>query len=300
MVTWLIRAAVSAVVVVVLLAIVPLDSVMAALRRVSPWTWAASAAIFFVGHFLNAVKLRLLIGDGPSLGACVRAQYAGLVANLGLPGLASGDFVRAAYLVPIAGVARMTAASVLDRVIDTATVLVLVAVALPIAGAPPEISDTLWQALLWIGAAAAGVAAIVGIALVMKRTGPAGKLIRGLQQAWAALDSRRPALAGAVVISLGVQVSFVLTNVWLARQAGVGTGLAPWFVAWPLSKLVAVLPISLGGIGVREAALVTLLVPYGAPRDAVLASGFLWQGVLIVTALAGLAVTQLTRPQDHE
>jgi glycosyltransferase 2 family protein len=97
-----------------------------------------------------------------------------------------------------------------------------------------------------------------------------------------------------VAISFVVQSAFVLTNVWLARQVGVETPLVAWFVAWPMSKLIAVLPISLGGIGVREAALVSLLVPYGgAPREAVLASGILWQAVLAVTGLVGLIVTQM-------
>ena len=105
--------------------------------------------------------------------------------------------------------------------------------------------------------------------------------------------TRRPALVGAVVISLVVQSAFVMTNVWLARQIGVTTDVPAWFVAWPLSKLIAVLPISLGGIGVREAALVSLLAPYGAPREVVLASGILWQAVLIVTGVAGLIVTQM-------
>ena len=41
------------------------------------------------------------------------------------------------------------------------------------------------------------------------------------------------------------------------------------------------------------AALVSLLAPYGATREAVLASGILWQAVLIVTGFAGLIVTQL-------
>ena len=96
-------------------------------------------------------------------------------------------------------------------------------------------------------------------------------------------------------MSLGVQSAFVMTNVWLAQQVGVTTGIAAWFVAWPLSKLVAILPISLGGIGVREAVLVSLLAPYGAPREAVLASGILWQGVLAASGLAGLIATQVLR-----
>jgi uncharacterized membrane protein YbhN (UPF0104 family) len=259
--------------------------VLDALRRTSVGTWSASVAIFFAGHYLNAMKLRLLLGPSPGLtSACVRAQYAGLVANLGLPGLAGGDLVRAAYLAPLTGLKRVAFASVADRLIDTGTVIVLVAVALPVAGMPPGIAGVVEHAGLWAGA---GFLAVLLAAVVVLRMRRFSGLAQQIGQAWTALKTRREALAGAVVISLVVQASFVMTNVWLARHVGVRTGLAAWFVAWPLSKLVAVLPISLGGIGVREAALVSLLAPYGAPREAVLASGILWQAVLIVTGLVG-------------
>lgn len=291
---WLIRAAISGVVVAILLSIIPFASVMDALGRVSVWTWTASVAIFFAGHYLNAIKLRLLLGHEPTdaglTSACVRAQYAGLVANLGLPGLAGGDLVRAAYLSPITGLKRVAIASIADRLIDTGTVMVLVAIALPIAGMPPAIAGVVEHAGLWI-AAAVLAALIVGFVVVRLRM--FASVTRKIGEAWSALASRKPAVAGAIVISLAVQAAFVMTNVWLAQQVGVTTALAAWFVAWPLSKLIAVLPISLGGIGVREAALVSLLAPYGAPREAVLASGILWQAVLIVTGLAGLVITQM-------
>jgi uncharacterized membrane protein YbhN (UPF0104 family) len=291
MARWLIRAGVSGGVVAILLFLIPIDAVVDALRRTSVWTWAISVVIFFAGHYLNALKLRLLLGSGPGLtSACIRAQYAGLVANLGLPGLAGGDLVRAAYLIPMTGLKRAASASVADRVIDTGTVLALVVVALPIAGMPPAIANIALSAGVWLAAGAAGALLAAVIVLRSQRFATVAGTI---SDAWTTLVTRRSALAGAVVISLVVQSAFVMTNVWLARQVGVTTGLAAWFVAWPLSKLVAVLPISLGGIGVREAALVSLLAPYGAPREAVLASGILWQAVLIVTGLAGLIITQM-------
>jgi uncharacterized membrane protein YbhN (UPF0104 family) len=181
-------------------------------------------------------------------------------------------------------------ASVADRVLDTVTMLVLIGVALPLAGVPPIIADVVGRAGLWIGAGA--VAAAVALVVVTRHRRFKAVSVH-IREAWTTLTSRGSILAGAVAISFVVQSAFVMTNVWLARQVGVTTGLAPWFVAWPLSKLIAILPISLGGIGVREAALVSLLAPYGAPREAVLASGILWQAVLIVTGLAGLIVTQL-------
>ena len=291
MTRWLIRVGVSGVVVVILLFLIPIDAVLDALRRTSVWTWSASVVIFFAGHYLNALKLRLLLGPGPGLAsACVRAQYAGLVANLGLPVLAGGDLVRAAYLVPLTGLQRAASASIADRLIDTGTVLALVAAALPFAGIPPAIAGVVQSAGLWL---AAGVVVLLLIFVILFRSQRFARVANSIAEAWTTIVTRRSAVAGAIMISIVVQSAFVMTNVWLARQAGVTTELAAWFVAWPLSKLIAVLPISLGGIGVREAALVSLLAPYGAPREAVLASGILWQAVLIVTGLAGLLVTQM-------
>ena len=291
---WFFRAAVSASVVAVLLSLIPLDLVWQALVRVSPWVWLASVAVFFGGHYLNALKLRLLLGSGSEdahvTSACVRAQYAGLVANLGLPGLAGGDVVRAAYLAPAVGLARITVASIADRLIDTGTIVALVAIALPLAGMPPGIAGVVEGAWVWI---AIGLPAALLLGLVAKRLAARPAVAAKLGGLKAAFSARRGAVASAIAISFAVQSAFVMTNVWLARQVGVTTGLAAWFVAWPLSKLIAVLPISLGGIGVREATLVSLLAPYGAPREAVLASGILWQAVLIVTGIVGLIVTQL-------
>ncbi|HXT70239.1 MAG TPA: lysylphosphatidylglycerol synthase transmembrane domain-containing protein [Vicinamibacterales bacterium] len=307
----------SAAVIAILLAFVPVAAVAGALSRVRPWTWIAAVVIFFAGHYLNAVKLWLLMSPGVVSGStkgqevpfsqgvsasaaggndarahflCVRAQYAGLVANLALPGIAGGDLMRAAYLAPTVGLARVTVASIADRIIDTATLFVLIAIALPLAGLPPAVADVVRQAGLWIAVAIpAAVAAFLAVRLVLRRPAIAAKFA-SLRSAFRA---GVPAILGAVAISLAVQSAFVMTNVWLAREVGVTTALAAWFVAWPLSKLIAILPISLGGLGVREAALVSLLAPYGASNDAVLASGILWQSVLIVTGFVGLAVTQL-------
>lgn len=294
MLRWFIRATISAVAIAILVSIIPVDAVTESLRRVSVWTWSASVLIFFSGHYLNALKLRILLepagtANSALTAACLRAQYAGLVANLGLPGLAGGDFVRAAYLAPLTGLKRVAVASVADRLIDTATLVALIAVALPLAGIPAGIAGPLRDAAVWI---IAGLSVVSIAALILLRL----RLTTVRQKVWlplVELTERKSALVMAAAISLAVQSAFVVTNVWLAREVGVTTSLASWFVAWPLSKLIAVLPISLGGIGVREGALVALLAPFGAEREAVLASGVLWQAVLIVTGFAGLAITQL-------
>jgi len=290
---WVIRALVSAVLAAILLKVVPFAALVAALRRVSVWTWASSLAIFLTGHWLNALKLRLLLGQ-PSVPAtmCVQAQYAGLVANLGLPGIAGGDLVRAGYLAPSAGTARVAVASIADRLIDTFTLLILVVAALPFAGMPPVIARIVWTSGWWLAVASVAGVIVGGAVFYLRHRIP---IISKILNKLSFLTSSPGAILGAVAISVTVQAAFTMTNARLAQELGVKTALAPWFVSWPLSKLVAVLPISLGGLGVREAVLVSILGQYGAPANAVLASGILWQSVLAVSGLLGLAVSQLLK-----
>jgi len=68
-----------------------------------------------------------------------------------------------------------------------------------------------------------------------------------------------------------------------------------WLFAWPLAKLAAVLPLTQGGMGVREAALVALLAPFGASGALVLASGLVWEGVIVAGGLISGLFTLILR-----
>src|ERR1700741_469531 len=93
-----------------------------------------------------------------------------------------------------------------------------------------------------------------------------------------------------------IQFTFLLLTALLAISCGLLLPLRIWLFAWPLAKLAALLPLTQGGIGVREAALVGLLSPFGAPPHLVLASGLVWEGVVIVGGLiAGLTALFLRR-----
>jgi uncharacterized membrane protein YbhN (UPF0104 family) len=86
-----------------------------------------------------------------------------------------------------------------------------------------------------------------------------------------------------------VQGTYILLTALLGVSCGLGVPLRVWLFAWPLAKIAAVMPITQGGIGVREAALVVLVAPFGAAASTVLATGIVWEGIIIVGALlAGL------------
>lgn len=288
---WWLRAAVSALALAALLLFVPVRQVWGAIRGADPLVWLACLTLFVSGHAANAAKLWLLLAGDAPLGACLRAHFAGMAANLGLPGVAGGEVVRVAYLAPSAGVGRVTLAAIIDRTIDTAVLAGIVIVAARVAGLPAALSGRL--------PSAGWMTVIVGAGMVLAAVAWTLLQRRVSSEAVAAASvgmRRRPAvMLGAAVISGGVQVVFVLASVWLAHQTGALTHVAPWFLAWSAAKLGAILPISLGGIGVREAALVAVLGAYGASADAVVATGILWEGVIVAGSLGGFLATQVFR-----
>jgi uncharacterized membrane protein YbhN (UPF0104 family) len=100
--------------------------------------------------------------------------------------------------------------------------------------------------------------------------------------------ARRPSIAvRGLVLSVTIQGSFVLLNAWLGHHIGVRVPLTVWFLVWPLAKVASLMPISLGGLAVREASLAALLAPFGVPLTLGVLASLLWQSVLIAGGLAG-------------
>jgi hypothetical protein len=90
-----------------------------------------------------------------------------------------------------------------------------------------------------------------------------------------------------MLLSLAIQALFVLLNAWIGRAIGIGVPLGVWFIAWPLAKLVALMPISIGGLVVREAALAGVLSQFGVPVALGAVAGLLWQTVTFSGGLLG-------------
>ncbi len=105
---------------------------------------------------------------------------------------------------------------------------------------------------------------------------------------------RRPHLV-LLAVGLGIvlQASLVLLNAWLGDACGAHIALGAWFFAWPLAKIASMVPVSLGGLGVREAALVSLLVPLGAEAPTVVAAGLAFEAVIIGGGLLGGLISVL-------
>jgi uncharacterized protein (TIRG00374 family) len=297
---WLVRASISALLLVLIFLLVPFSEVWAAARRISPLLWLGAILLFLAGHAAAAAKWRILIGGGISYRQAFRAHLAGLAANLALPSVAGGDVVRAGLVMKHAeDKGRLAMGSLADRLIDTLG-LVLIALASAWLAWGPRLDSGSWVAWLIPGLlllVAAGFVAALALDRFASRREPSGKLLRLLTKMVhsAAELARSPGrLALCLAISMAVQCLFVGINIAFAEAAQVEAPTAAWFFAWTTAKLIAIAPISLGGLGVREASMAALLKPFGADPAEVVAIGLVWQSVLYVSGLIGFLV-QLQR-----
>lgn len=295
----------SALFLALLFAVLPLDQLWSAMGRIPPLLWGIVIAVYMTLHLIGVLKWRLLINAaGAHLGLlqAVRCYYVGLFSNTFLPSVAGGDVVRGAVAMRhVRSRAALLLGSIVDRVQD---VLGLAAVAGIGALLLPTALDAQSRRIFWVLAASAAVAlalAVVIVRLVPTRRIPfrlKRRLVR-VRMAFRALSRRPGAMAGAFLLGMLLQISQVLLNAWLGGLIGLVAPLPVWLMVWPLAKIAATLPLTQGGIGVREAALAALFAPFGIPAVLAVAVSLVFQVVVISGGLLGgllsLALARLQR-----
>jgi uncharacterized membrane protein YbhN (UPF0104 family) len=99
----------------------------------------------------------------------------------------------------------------------------------------------------------------------------------------------------AVGWSLIVQMGGAVVVALMARTLQVELPLVVWFSVVPLVALLMVLPVSIGGFGMRENAMANLLGKYAVSKDQAIAVALLWGLGTILTGLVGGVLFLLDR-----
>ena len=82
---------------------------------------------------------------------------------------------------------------------------------------------------------------------------------------------------------------------------GIDIPIYVWLFVWPLAKVAGLLPLTQNGIGVREAAQAALFAPFGVLPAAAVATGLVFEVVIISGGLLGGVVAWFLSksPQEH-
>jgi len=237
----------------------------------SAWRWHLLARI-------NSI-------EGP-FRECLAYYFVGVFTNLFVPGLVGGDAARALYLGRRHNrLAEAIASVVADRGIGLLALFWFAAgcaLTLRAVKLPPSILHV----TVSIGAVAL-VGWLTSPLLARLATNLGGRLGRLVEPILPYL--RHPAaLLPAIILSMILQATLSVCQYLLARGLGLETSVATFMLCVPIANVFASLPITLNGLGVREAAYLVLFGYAGLAKPDTIALGLLWFAATIIGGLTGI------------
>lgn len=268
---------------------------MAEARKLSSDRLLLALVLLALSQVWGGIRLWLLLrrqGSALGYGTVLRLTWFGFFTSNFLPGPVGGDVAKGALLIRSGlGAKIVVAALVADRLVNMATMIGITAGCI-VAGRLGMLLTVGHSSLpaLW---------AVVGFAVLIPwspaRLRRAGNSIMPRLAALvrAYLDIARlwltwpVGLALALLLSGASILSVVLGQFVLLRDLGVGLGLLDFIAVIGLVYIVTLVPISLNGLGVREAGLVFLLGVMGTDRHAATMFAVVVRVLMVVISIPG-------------
>jgi uncharacterized protein (TIRG00374 family) len=236
----------------------------------------------------------LLIGPSViSYWTVLRLTFLSGLAGMVVPGIIGVEAVKILGLTrSTADLARAFTSTTVDRILGVLSlvILVLAGLALSPVRLSPNIAPLVWLCLVAIGAAV--VAALNPTArrlielCIPRRLKPV--VVPRLTKCFVAIDEYRARpwlLLWAGALAIVHQIARALLMTILAWSLGIDVAFSFMIIIIPIVLFIVLLPISISGHGVREAALVYFLAKAGVPAEAAFSLSVLSYLVYVITTL---------------
>ncbi|MFZ0888842.1 MAG: lysylphosphatidylglycerol synthase transmembrane domain-containing protein [Candidatus Binataceae bacterium] len=265
------------------------SAVFSVLSRERPGYFLLAIAIYTAGQVMSACRWQLLaavVAIRGRFSEFLAYYFLGMFTNLFVPGIIGGDAARAFYLGRRHGRLGPAAASVVaDRGLGLLSLLWLAAAvggSLDVGALPSAVV----RPVMLIGAVSLG--AFLAAPLIAR----AERLMPHSLARHAGLITpylRRPlSLLPAIILSLILQALYVIGQYVLALGLGVSLPLSTFLICVPVAGVFASIPVTFGGLGLRESAYTVLFGMVGLGSADAIALGLLWFASTVLVGLTGI------------
>jgi len=272
------------------------------LRTLSLLSWPVffgCTGLYALSYLLSTIRWGgLLAAEGIHLPLwrLTLVYFEGAFFNLFLPTLIGGDVVRGFTIYRITGGHAASIASILmDRLTGFAALMVI---ALASLGFALSRLPSLQIPLLILG-----VAVLFGLVLLLLSSDRAarwaggifrvlglphfqGKFL-GMMEAIGRYRDHRAALLQAFLLSALLQALIIVTYYLVGAALRIGVPLSYYFVFVPLITVVAMLPVSVAGLGVREGGVIYFFSLVGVEPATSLSMSLIWFAITVVVSSLG-------------
>jgi len=276
--------------------------IVQSLARERPGFLVATIVLYLAGQVMSSYRWLLLARLNGLAGQAreyLAYYFIGMFTNLFVPGLIGGDAARAAYLgLRHRRMGEAVASVVADRGVGLVALFWFAAVA------ALTVTSVRLPPMMVNVAVAIGVLSILGylaapllVLPVRRLRGRPGQIVRPLIP-----YCQNPlGLILPLALSLVLQASLALCQYILAVGMGLNVPLSAVMLVVPMANVVASLPLTLNGLGVREGAYLLLFGMAGVAHQDAIALGLLWFSSTMIGGLTGVVpfvITPVPKPED--
>jgi uncharacterized membrane protein YbhN (UPF0104 family) len=271
-----------------------LDSV----KGISPLIVISSSVIYIIATYVSAVRWRLLTFSKLPTRKLFILYMIGSFFNTILPGIIGGDAVKAYYLYRETGNPGISMASVfMDRYVGFISLMLIALLALPfgltyIKGTEIE--------YLFPTVVIAFVAGSIGFFRL--RVGSGVKILREFYSffdAYKKIKETSPVIIKTLLLSGIIQLMGMFSVYLITAGLNAPVPLLSILLFIPIIVTVSMLPLSISGLGIREAGFVILFGKIGIRPEVAMSISLLWFISVVLGSLPGLLFYVLYLKKDH-
>jgi len=306
------RVAISMALLALLLCKLDSARIVDAVHQAAWWTILIAVALQMLLFSLASLRWWVLLNYhacGYRPATLLAPYFIGVLFNNILPTALGGSLFRMYYIYQDNHGAVVAASPIVtERLLGLVAMITTATMVVPFLSHEPAYVRVLANTLPWLLALAFAALALIG-------SPPVYRVVQAALVRWHRFKIVATALRvaeavqiylahpGLVVsvfaISVGLQV--MSASVYYLLGLGLGVTLTPldYLLIAPLVFIAATLPVSIGGLGVREAAAVSLFTAAGMPTSDAGALAFLYLVVLLLSSAPGLFLVLTNRSFRH-
>ena len=288
------------------------DDIWAAIYSADPVLLLAAFLLHTMGYLLCSWRWQILLkaqGVFVPLIELARAYTIGIFFNSFLPGVMSGDFMRALDISDrLPSYTKSLMILFVERLTGMFGLLVLALGALPLIGWENVIATGIGWVLAFV---AVGLFVIYSLflsprlQLLIKHfmrlpfVHVFASILTKISETSRIFADRKKPVYICALISVAFQANVVLHFYLIGTALGFDLGLIYYFAIIPVSLFIMIIPASINGIGIREQIFIFLFGYFAVPAAAAVSLAWIALAMVMVQAIVGGILFALRRKAKH-
>lgn len=233
-------------------------SVITILRETEPSLFIAGFFIYMSAIFVSTKRWSLFLPDTLKYSRLVSLYFVGSFFNTFLPGLVGGDAVKAYYLYRDIGKGGMSLASVfMDRYTGLAAMTCIAFIAFIGGYTYVEGSKIIWFFPLFCGGF------LLASLILWRLNWGKIKFLSSIYTPLMEYKTRKKIIYKGLLLGFVVQSVVIICAYILSLSLGLEVPAIYFFIFIPIITVVSAIPVSIAGLGIREAGFVILFTKAG-------------------------------------